>query len=143
MPEAAPDGTVGMLVTEQVQAHLDTDEIKPLVATIKPDEAPAVETPAEETDLIELPVLGRKTVSQHQRTLMILLGATLAGLGALTFYTLNQADKVAQQLNATGQGLMQSQRLAKSVSQALVGGAQAFPDVKESSDVLAKTVRGL
>ncbi|MBK9235923.1 MAG: hypothetical protein IPO19_07605 [Rhodoferax sp.] len=40
MPEAAPDGTVGMLVTEQVQAHLDTDEIKPLVATIKPDEAP-------------------------------------------------------------------------------------------------------
>ncbi len=143
MPEAAPDGTVGMLVTEQVQAHLDTDEIKPLVATIKPDEAPAVETPAEETDLIELPVLGRKTVSQHQRTLMILLGATLAGLGALTFYTLNQANQVAQQLNATGQGLMQSQRLAKSVSQALVGGAQAFPDVKESSDVLAKTVRGL
>ncbi|MBK9235924.1 MAG: type IV pili methyl-accepting chemotaxis transducer N-terminal domain-containing protein [Rhodoferax sp.] len=104
---------------------------------------PAVETPAQDVDLIELPVLGRKTVSQHQRTLMILLGATLAGLGALTFYTLNQANQVAQQLNATGQGLMQSQRLAKSVSQALVGGAQAFPDVKESSDVLAKTVRGL
>jgi twitching motility protein PilJ len=38
---------------------------------------------------------------------------------------------------------MQSQRLAKSVSQALVGSPQAFPDVKESSDVLAKTVRGL
>jgi twitching motility protein PilJ len=38
---------------------------------------------------------------------------------------------------------MQSQRLAKSVSQALVGSAQAFPDVRESSDVLAKTVRGL
>jgi twitching motility protein PilJ len=29
------------------------------------------------------------------------------------------------------------------VSQALVGSAQAFPDVKESADVLAKTVRGL
>jgi twitching motility protein PilJ len=38
---------------------------------------------------------------------------------------------------------MQSQRLAKSVSQALVGGAQAFPDVAESSGVLAKSVRGL
>ena len=38
---------------------------------------------------------------------------------------------------------MQSQRLAKSVSQALVGSAQAFPDVKESAGVLAKAVRGL
>ncbi|MDP3357270.1 MAG: methyl-accepting chemotaxis protein, partial [Polaromonas sp.] len=56
---------------------------------------------------------------------------------------LNQADRVAQQVAATGQSLMQSQRLAKSVSQALVGSAQAFPDVRESSDVLAKTVRGL
>jgi twitching motility protein PilJ len=43
----------------------------------------------------------------------------------------------------TGQSLMQSQRLAKSVSQALVGSAQAFPDVKESADVLARAVRGL
>ena len=29
MPDAVPDGTMGMLVTEQVQAHLDTDEVKP------------------------------------------------------------------------------------------------------------------
>ena len=32
---------------------------------------------------------------------------------------------------------MQSQRLAKSVSQALVGSPQAFPEVKESAEVLA------
>jgi twitching motility protein PilJ len=38
---------------------------------------------------------------------------------------------------------MQSQRLAKSVSQALVGSASAFPEVRESSEVLAKTVRDL
>ncbi|MDP3606150.1 MAG: methyl-accepting chemotaxis protein, partial [Polaromonas sp.] len=49
----------------------------------------------------------------------------------------------AQQVAATGQSLMQSQRLAKSVSQALVGSAQAFPEVRQSSDVLAQTVRGL
>jgi len=55
----------------------------------------------------------------------------------------SQADKLAQQVAGTGQSLMQSQRLAKSVSQALVGSAQAFPDVKESADVLARTVRGL
>jgi twitching motility protein PilJ len=45
-----------------------------------------------------------------------------------------------QQVAATGQAL--SQRLAKSVSQALWQ-SQAFPDVCESAGVLAKTVRGL
>jgi twitching motility protein PilJ len=38
---------------------------------------------------------------------------------------------------------MQSQRLAKSVTQALIGNPQAFPEVRESIDVLAATVRGL
>jgi len=142
MPDAVPDGTMGMLVTEQVQAHLDTDEVKP-VAAIKVDAEAAPEVLAEDADLIDLPVLGKKTVGQHQRTLLIMLGAALVGLAALGYFALSRADRVAQQLGATGQALMQSQRLAKSVSQALVGGAQAFPDVKESSDVLAKTVRGL
>ena len=142
MPDAVPDGTMGMLVTEQVQAHLDTDEVKP-VAAIKVDAEAAPEALAEDADLIDLPVLGKKTVGQHQRTLLIMLGAALVGLAALGYFALSRADRVAQQLGATGQALMQSQRLAKSVSQELVGGAQAFPDVKESSDVLAKTVRGL
>ena len=38
---------------------------------------------------------------------------------------------------------MQSQRLAKSVSQALVGSTGAFPEVKESAEVLAANVRSL
>ena len=50
---------------------------------------------------------------------------------------------MAQQLSATGQALMQSQRLAKTTSQAMVGGQQAFPDVADSSGVLAKTIRAL
>jgi len=94
-------------------------------------------------DLLSLPLLGERTTVEHQRLLAILLGAALVVLTAVTFYSLNQADKVAQQVAATGQSLMQSQRLAKSVSQALVGSPQAFPDVRESADVLAKTVRGL
>jgi twitching motility protein PilJ len=64
-------------------------------------------------------------------------------LTAVTFFALNQADRVAQQVATTGQALMQSQRLAKSVSQALVGSAQAFPEVSQSADVLARSVRGL
>ncbi|UUZ64863.1 methyl-accepting chemotaxis protein [Polaromonas sp. P1-6] len=104
-----------------------------------PEEGGAVETP----DLLKLPLLGRRTIGQHQRILVTALALAVAVLGTVTFLALSQADKVAQQVAATGQSLMQSQRLAKSVSQALVGSAQAFPDVRESSDVLAKTVRGL
>ena len=99
--------------------------------------------PVSEGDLISIPGLGQRTVVQHQRTLSILLGSSLVLLAGVTFYALSQSDKVAQQLGATGQSLMQSQRLAKSVSQAVVGSAQAFPDVSESAGVLVKTVRGL
>ena len=95
------------------------------------------------SDLLALPILGRRTIAQHQRILLILLGVSVLVLAVVAYRALTQADTVAQQVAATGQSLMQSQRLAKSVSQALVGSAQAFPDVRESSDVLAKSVRGL
>ncbi len=94
-------------------------------------------------DLLSIPVLGKRTVVGHQRILAALLGLALVILALVTFFALTQADKVSQQLSATGQALMQSQRLAKSVSQAIVGTPQAFPDVKESSDVLARSVRAL
>ena len=94
-------------------------------------------------NLIDIPVLGKRTVVAHQRIFAALLALALVVLAWVTFFALTQADKVSQQLTATGQALMQSQRLAKSVSQALVGSPQAFPDMKESAEVLAKTVRGL
>ncbi len=99
--------------------------------------------PAHEAELISVPLLGRRTIVTHQRVLFTLLGLSLVVLGSVAVFAVRQADTVAQQVAGTGQSLMQSQRLAKSVSQALVGSAQAFPDVKESADVLARTVRGL
>ncbi len=94
-------------------------------------------------DLLTLPLLGARTSAQHQRVLAVVLGLSLLVLTGVTFYSLRQADTVARQVGATGQALMQSQRLAKAVSQALVGSPQAFPEVRESGSVLAKTVRGL
>lgn len=94
-------------------------------------------------ELIRMPLLGRKTAATHQRVLFLLLSASLVALGGVAFYAVNQADKIAQQVAGTGNSLMQSQRLAKSVSQALIGSPQAFPDVRESAEVLAQTVRGL
>ena len=95
------------------------------------------------TELLSLPVLGLRPLAQHQTILVVTLGIAVAALAAVTFFALSKSDRVAQQVAATGQALMQSQRLAKSVSQALVGSAPAFPDVRESADVLTKTVRGM
>jgi twitching motility protein PilJ len=94
-------------------------------------------------ELISVPLMGRRTTQAHQRILFTLLTLSLAVLAGVAVYAVNQADKVAQQVAGTGGSLMQSQRLAKSVSQALIGSPQAFPDVKESAQVLAQTVRGL
>ncbi len=105
--------------------------------------ADSSELEVESPDLISLPVLGKKTIAQHQRTLLILLGLSVLVLAVVAYRALNKAGTVTQEISVTGESLMQSQRLAKSVSQALVGSAPAFADVKESASVLAKSVRGL
>ncbi len=107
------------------------------------NDAPVSELDAETGELVEVPFLGRKTAAQHQKTLAVLLAIGLVTLGAATVVVLGQADKVGHQVAASGQALMQSQRLAKSVSQALVGNAISFDEVRDSSTVLAKTMRGL
>jgi twitching motility protein PilJ len=90
-----------------------------------------------------LPLVGAWPVAQQQRFLFLLAAVGLVGLVIVTALSLNGASKGSAQVGASGQALMQSQRLAKSVSQALIGSAQAFPEVRESSEVLARNVRGL
>ena len=102
-----------------------------------------MDTDDEVQALVNVPLLGRRSAAQHQRTLAVLLAMGLVVLGGVTFMTLGSADKVSQQVASTGQALMQSQRLAKSVSQALVGSPSAFKEVQDSSSVLGKTLRGL
>ncbi|MDZ7918862.1 methyl-accepting chemotaxis protein [Rhodoferax sp.] len=135
---AMPDATVDAVGQETVQESQNAP-LQPPVTQEALGEAPLVN----EGDLVSVPGLGRRTVAQHQRTLSFLLGGALLVLAVVVFIVLSQSDRVAQQLGATGQSLMQSQRLAKSVSQAVVGSAQAFPDVSESAGILAKSARGL
>ncbi len=104
---------------------------------------PELTAPEAGEDLITLPLLGRSSAAGHQRRLLALLAVGVVVLALIAGWVLQQADRTAQQLAATGQALMQSQRLAKSVSQALVGSPQAFQDVAESSGVLARNVRAL
>jgi twitching motility protein PilJ len=134
---AMPGGSVDMPHSEQVQSmQAPTDDGSLLGGRggkSKPDA----------NDLVTIPVLGARTVAQHQRTLFMVGGVAVMVLAGAVFYALYQSDKVAQQLGATGQSLMQSQRLAKSVTQAVVGNPQAFLDVTESYGFLTKAVRGL
>jgi twitching motility protein PilJ len=117
-------------------APADPDTADQAESTLSPSEAEAA-------DLVSVPLLGRRTIAVHQRILFTSLALALVVLGSVAVFAVRQADTVAQQVAGTGQSLMQSQRLAKSVSQALVGSPQAFPDVKESAGALARTVRGL
>jgi twitching motility protein PilJ len=138
MPDASIDpmmATGSMDGTPRQAAPADPDSVA--------DDSIAPEDAATEAELISIPVLGRRSAVVHQRILGTVLLISLVVLGAVAFFAVTQANRVAQQVAGTGQSLMQSQRLAKSVSQALVGSPQAFPDVKEASDVLAKQVRGL
>ena len=133
------DSLQGMSATETTRAKLasGTDDYASSGMELSDDGPVAI------PDLLKLPVLGRRTLSQHQQILVFVLTMSMAVLAGVTFWALNQTNSVGQQVAASGQSLMQSQRLAKSVSQALVGSPQAFPDVRESADVLAKTLRGL
>jgi twitching motility protein PilJ len=90
-----------------------------------------------------LPLIGELRLDRQQRVLGGALAVGVLGLMLAAFLSVNAADRRAAQTAATGQALMQSQRLAKSVSQALIGRAQAFGEVAESAKVLATNVRGL
>jgi twitching motility protein PilJ len=115
----------------------DQEAVESRLADVASDGLP------ENSELVTVPLLGRKTSDAHQRTLLFLLGASLLVLVAAAVYILNQGEKVGRQVAASGQALMQSQRLAKSVSQALIGSPEAFPEVLDSSTVLASNLRGL
>ena len=58
-------------------------------------------------------------------------------------WVLRENDRAAQQVAATGQALMQAQRVAKSGTQALLGVPHAFIELKNSVQVFASNARGL
>ena len=137
MPDPSVEPSISALMENRAEA------VSGAARTNAAAEAAVASSDQDSMDMVTLPVLGRNTVAKHQKTLLIVLGLSLLALVIVFYFALRQANQVAQQLSATGQALMQSQRLAKTTTQALVGNQQAFPDVADSSGVLAKTVRAL
>jgi methyl-accepting chemotaxis protein len=100
------------------------------------ESAPAVEGTG-------IPLIGLRPQAEQQKILAVTFGVGLVGVMLLAVIAFFSASTGSAQVAASGQALMQSQRLAKSVSQAMVGTPSAFPEVQESSEVLARNVRSL
>jgi twitching motility protein PilJ len=95
------------------------------------------------TEVFSIPLLGTRSAAGHQRVLSILLTLGLIVLIGAVYWSISLATQVTQQLESTGQSLMQAQRLAKSVSQAMLGRTEAFAEVEESSKALTANVHAL
>ena len=90
-----------------------------------------------------LPLIGHWSSDRQQRLLGGVLAAGVLGLVLASMLTARSAGGSAAQVGATGQALMQSQRLAKSVLQAVAGRPEAFAEVRDAAAVLSADVRGL
>ncbi len=90
-----------------------------------------------------LPLLGDMALAAQQRLMAALFVLGLLGLLGTAALALNASNRSAAQVAAAGQAQTQSQRLAKSVSQALGGAVAAFTEMRDSTAVLTRDVRAL
>ena len=90
-----------------------------------------------------LPFMERLPLLRQQRLAAAIFGLGLVGLLSAAVLMLESSRSTTEQVTAAAQAQMQSQRLAKSVSQAVAGQETAFPEVRDSIAVLARNVRGL
>ncbi len=131
-PPMAPG--FGSIISEAAPSELAT-EFNESMPSAKP--VTAAETAS------GLPWLGGWPLARQQRAMLVLLGMGLAGLLAGAAAALSQASRGAEQVAAVGQAGTQSQRLAKSSTQAAMGSAPAFAEVNESAALLTRNLRGL
>ena len=94
--------------SEQIEAELKSGETQygAPEASLPPMERTAMAEPDTgpgRADQVTLPILGKKTIGQHQRVLSVLLGLSLVLLAIVTLVGLNKSERAAQQLSATGQ----------------------------------------
>jgi twitching motility protein PilJ len=143
-PVADPDSGLSMSLPDVSVYQSDADSKSGLTQYGPPEVLPLVGVGKKMSgQLVAVPLLGQKTVVQHQQILAVLLILGILVLAVATVLGLNQSAQATRQLTATGDALMQSQRLAKSVTQAMVGDVKAFSEVAQSEQVLAKSVHGL
>jgi len=90
-----------------------------------------------------LPLIGRWSTRKQQRLLIGMLAVGVVLMAVTTMLALRSANRGAEQVGAVGVALTESQRLTKSVAQAVIGSSSAFDDVKKSAKTLSSTVHAL
>ena len=145
MEETMRIGGPGSILPDQLNSRGDSSIISEAAPSELAAEFSETRMPGDMDDSSAsgLPIIGAWPTARQQRVLLGLFGAGLLGLILIAVAALTSSSRGASQVAAAGQAQTQSQRLAKSVSQALLGGAAAFAEVKESADVLARNVRSL
>ncbi len=126
-------------------------QVESLIATVvnadEPDfvtvNEPANQQSEGQTEGVKLPILGTALADVHQKRLGLVLAISLVLIIGLTWFTLGKSNQVAKQVSTAGDAVTESQRLAKSISQAVVGNQKAFKEMKASALELGKAVRGL
>ncbi len=115
-----------------------------LSSTVQMEQDPQDIAPgASASPVTSLPLIGKYPIAQQQRMLLVLLiiAVILVGLGLTV--TLRLAANSAKRLDVAGDALMQSQRVAKSISAALLGSNESFSELKTSADKLNSDIQEL
>jgi twitching motility protein PilJ len=115
------------------ELHTDFPEVR------MPRERAGIEPPFDSG----LPLIGRWPQPRQQRLAVGVFVIGLLGLLAAAVLTLGVSGRTAAQVAAAGQAQTQSQRLAKSATQALQGVPSAFAEVQDSIGLLTSSMRSL
>ena len=124
-------------------------QVESLIATVvnadEPDfvtvNEPANQQSEGQTEGVKLPILGTALADVHQKRLGLVLAISLVLIIGLTWFTLGKSNQVAKQVSTAGDAVTESQRLAKSISQAVVGNQKAFKEMKASALELGNELR--
>ena len=130
---------------EQAARHMETE-----MANLSGYESRYTEVSAmpvanieEDLEYMTLPFIGRRPIALVRNVAFAVVGVSAIAFIALSAWTISRSNNVSAQVAATGDALMQSQRLAKSVSLAMVGDAQGIKDVNESYRALDARINAL
>ncbi|MFG6447236.1 methyl-accepting chemotaxis protein [Roseateles sp. BYS180W] len=107
------------------------------------DSTQEFETSRLSSELPDPDALAAPQRDRRQNLLAVLVAAGLVGSTLTVGYSLVASDRSAAQVRATGQAMMQSQRLAKGASTALQGSKSSFEEMREATRVLTSVVRDL
>lgn len=113
-------------------------------SSVLPDASAAASVATEEDySVVDLPWIGRHPASVVQSASYAVIALSAISFVVLSAWAINRSNNISAQVAASGEALMQSQRLAKSVSLAMLGDEQGIADVKDSHTALNGRIQAL